>query len=127
MTRLRLLLALAHLLLVAGVFGAYFDPASPLVFLIAVGAFVRWMVPGRAQEAVNPLGFFWRYGVSALLVSWLWPLGLSDLLEKAWADRLSPSPLIAIAGLALYLVAGDWRYFLGLGPKQVDDFYAPPR
>lgn len=126
MSRLRLLLALAHLCLVTGAVALYLAPSLPAGAALALGVFVRWMVPSPPTRPTPPLRFVVRYGLAALFAVWLLELGLSEFIAKAWDDRLSPRPLILASVFLLLLVADDWRYFLKLSPAEVDAFYARP-
>lgn len=102
----------------------YLDPLSPFIALLAVGAFLRWMVPAAPSKPTPSWPFSFVYLATGLLVAWLWPLGLSDLVERAWHDRLSPRPLLLASGFLVYLVIEDWRYFTKLTGPQIDAFYA---
>lgn len=124
MLRLRIVLALSHLCSGAGAIALYLDPLSPFIALLAVGVFLRWMVPSAPSKPVPPWPYSLGYLATGLLVAWLWPLGLADLLERAWHDRLSPRPLLVASGFILYLIIEDWRYFTRLTATQIDAFYA---
>ena len=124
MTRLRVILALSHACLLAGVFGFYFDPESRLLALLAAGAFLRWMVPAKPSRRLDPLRSILTSSIIGALISWLMDLGLSELLAEAWADRLSIRPLLLFSAVVFYLLVDDWRGFLKLSENQIDEFYS---
>lgn len=123
MKRLRLILALSHGCFAVGAVGLYANPDSMFGALIAVGAFTRWMVPYRPKHVEAPLFFLLKYGFILLLVYWLMDNGLSDVMKRAWHDRLSIRPITFFTSILLYLIAKDWLYFTKKTPSEVNSFY----
>ena len=123
MNRLRFILALSHASLGLGLAALYMNPESLFVGLVAVGGFVRWMVPSKSKPIEGPMAFFVIYGLASLLTHWLMDCGLSEVIENAWHDRLSIRPVIFFSSILLFLIAKDWVYFEKLSPREVDEFY----
>ena len=126
MERIRLVLAIAHLLCFAGSISFYIQPSWIAFIAIGLGFIMRWMTPVIEKEGTIKsrfMNFFFAVW-AAMLGQWLSTRGLKEVIESMIKDRLSLFPFILTVSLLLSFVIRDWILFLKLSPEEFDQYYS---
>jgi hypothetical protein len=125
MNRIKLILAIAHLFIIAGGLTFYVQPSWISMGTLVAGFFMRWMAPVEEQkkkEEPNIDKFFSSICIG-ILIGWLSGHGLGEVIEQAIDDRFSLFPLIILTGVLLKIPIQDWLYLRNLNHQEIELYY----
>lgn len=126
MHRIKLILLISQLSWFIGGITLYIQPSWLSFTVVVIGLSMRWMVPLPRKKKESEYSFtsLFAYIWTVSLMSWLNTQGMSEVIERALADRLSLAPLLLLSSLLCLVIVRDWTYLNNLSTQDIDLYYA---